>query len=375
MAMWAIPAALGALGAIAGGQQSRSSQTTERNLGPASALENQIAGMQPGQLSALEGMVNAGPGQGDVASGVQSQRDLAAMLQQYAAGGYLPSASDTAQARQYASTQFQPQQVALQQSFQDQNQRAAQLASQLGRPVNDPIIQARLAQEQMRQGAQLTAQESAMASQFAMQMPQQRLGYTAQLADVNANLASQAMSNRQALLSLGSQLQNAERNWRLSSAPVTTSQASGGGLQGIISGGLAGAGAGMGLANMFAGASGGQQQAGGLSAQAQAYNALPNYTGPSTASFAAPSVSRFTPQASAPAATGSTYTNMYPLAQQYNMPAFSQQPATPWNYQFNPTNLSGIPAYSPTPTIRPMQSGMQDLINANEKKSGVLYSW
>ena len=359
---------------MAGGQQNRSSQTTERNLGPASALENQIAGMQPGQLSALEGMVNAGPGQGDVASGVKSQRDLAAMLQQYAAGGYMPSEADTAQARQYAATQFQPQQVALQQSFQEQGQRAAQLASQLGRPVNDPIIQARLAQEQMRQGAQLTAQESAMASQFAMQMPQQRLGYTAQLADVNANLASQAMSNRQALLSLGSQLQNAERNWRLGSASTTTSQTGGGGLQGAISGGLAGIGTGMGIANMFAGASG-AQQAGGLSPQAQAYNALPDYTGPSTASFAAPAASRFTPQASALAATGSTYTNMYPLAQQYNMPAFSQQPANPWNYQFNPTNLSGVANYTPTPVIKPMHSGMQDLINANEKRSGTLFSW
>ena len=342
---FAIPAALGALGAIAGGQQSSSSQTTTRNLAPESELEKQIAGMQPGQLGALAGMVNAGPGQADVTSGLNSQRGLAAMLQQYAQGGYMPTEADTAQARQYATTQMQPQQVALQQAFEGQNQRAAQLASQLGRPVNDPIIQARLAQEQMRQGAQLSAQEGAMASQFAMQMPQQRLGYTAQLADVNANLASQAMANRQALLSLGSQLQGAERNWRLGASTTTTTQTGGGGLAGAISGGIAGAGTGFGIAKMFGGGNSGgeesQPAAGGLSAQAQAYNTLPNFSSPSTASFAAPAQSRFVPQA--PAATGSTYTNMYPLAQQYNMPAFSQPVANPWNYNFNPTNTSGIP--------------------------------
>lgn len=363
-----VAAVMGGLGAIAGGQGSQSSQTTTRNLAPESELERQIAGMQPGQLGALSGMVNAGPGQADVTTGLNSQRGLAAMLQQYAQGGYMPTEADTAQARQYASTQMQPQQVALQQAFEEQNQRAAQLASQLGRPVNDPIIQARLAQEQMRQGAQLSAQEGAMASQFAMQMPQQRLGYTAQLADVNANLASQAMANRQALLSMGSQLQNAERNWRLGSSTSTTTQTGGGGLAGAISGGLAGFGSGMGIANMFGGGTASQPAAGGLSAQAQAYNALPNFSTPSTASFAAPTQSRFVPQA--PAATGSTYTNMYPLAQQYNMPAFSQPVANPWNYRFNPTNLSGVNAYNPSPAISPMQSGMQREINRREANGG-----
>lgn len=305
-----LPIALGALGALAGSQGSQSSQTTTRNLAPESDLEKRIASMQPGQLGALTGMVNAGPGQTDVSAGLNSQRGLAAMLQQYAQGGYLPSEADTAQARQFASTQMQPQQVALQQAFEGQNQRAAQLASQLGRPVNDPIIQARLAQEQMRQGAQLSAQEGAMASQFAMQMPQQRLGYTAQLADVNSNLASQAMANRQALLSLGSQLQNNERNWRLGSSTSTTSQTGGGGLAGAISGGLAGFGSGMSIANMFGGgqAQGTQQQPTGGT----------GYLGVNT-SFGAPSqpaASRFTPSASSFA---------QPSIGSSGFPAFAQQ--------------------------------------------------
>lgn len=309
----AIPVAVGlaALGALAGSQQSQSTQTTTRNIAPESELEKQIAGMQPGQLSALTGMVGAGAGQTDVATGLQSQRGLAAMLEQYAQGGYLPSEADTAQARQFAATQMQPQQVALQQAFEGQNQRAAQLASQLGRPVNDPIIQARLAQEQMRQGAQLSAQEGAMASQFAMQMPQQRLGYTAQLADVNANLASQAMANRQALLSLGSQLQTNERNWRLGTSTTSTTQTGGGGLQGAISGGLAGFGAGAGIANMF---SSGQAQ--GLPMQT-APQAMLNQPSASTG-FGAPSqpvASRFTPSVSSFAQP----------APSFNMPAFAQQ--------------------------------------------------
>lgn len=309
----AIPVAAGlaALGALAGSQQSQSTQTTTRNIAPESELEKQIAGMQPGQLSALTGMVGAGAGQTDVAAGLQSQRGLAAMLEQYAQGGYLPSEADTAQARQFAATQMQPQQVALQQAFEGQNQRAAQLASQLGRPVNDPIIQARLAQEQMRQGAQLSAQEGAMASQFAMQMPQQRLGYTAQLADVNANLASQAMANRQALLSLGSQLQANERNWRLGTSTTSTTQTGGGGLQGAISGGLAGFGTGMGIANMFGGG-----QAQGLAAPQEVGGGM-GYLGVNT-SFGAPSqpaASRFTPSVSSFAQHASTL----------NMPAFAQQ--------------------------------------------------
>jgi len=126
--------------------------------------------------------------------------------------------------------------VAMQQAFQQQNLRANQLAAQLGRPANDPIIQARLAQEQMQGAERLGAAQSAYASEYAQQLPQQRLGYTAQLTDVRNSLASQAMANRQALLGLGQSLQAGERNWRLNTGTQWSQgqSESGGGLKGAL---------------------------------------------------------------------------------------------------------------------------------------------
>jgi hypothetical protein len=175
------------------------------------------------------------------------------MLQQFSQGGYMPSQQDNAQAQAFAQSQFAPQQVAQDQQFTQEKQRANQLAAQLGRPVNDPIIQARLSQERMQSQERLGAQQGAFASQFAMQQPQQRLGYTGQLAELQSGLASQAMQNRQALIGLGSQLQGQDQQFRLGAANRSSTTTGGGGMAGAISGGLAGFGSGMSLAGMFGG--------------------------------------------------------------------------------------------------------------------------
>jgi len=251
MAAWMIPAAGGLLGAIAGSQKDQSSSTAGVNVAPASSSELAAHRGISSAFGSLQGMVNAGANQMDVANATQSSRGLAQMLQQYSQGGFLPSESDWGTARQFATNAFQPQQVAMQQAFQQQNQRAAQLASQLGRPVNDPIIQSRLAQEQMQGSERLGAAQSAYASEYAQNLPMQRLGFAGELANVQNALASQAMANRQALIGLGSQIQGQERDWRLQTATRYGSGTSGGGLKGAISGAIGGVGAGLGAMNTF----------------------------------------------------------------------------------------------------------------------------
>lgn len=194
----------------------RSKNRSGIDLAPASAFEQELTKNLSGDYAGLRGLTDAtGLGASDVTAGTQSQRDLANMLQQYAQGGFLPGQQDFATANQFAQSAFNPQQVAINQQFQQEALRANQLAAQLGRPANDPIIQAKLSQERMRAQERLGAQQAAFATDFAMQLPGQRLNYTAQAANLRSSLASQAMANRQALLSLGSQLQAGERDWRL----------------------------------------------------------------------------------------------------------------------------------------------------------------
>ena len=96
------------------------------------------------------------------------------------------------------------------------------MSAQLGRPVNDPIIQAKLAQQQSQQQSVLGAQQTAFGSQFALNLPQQRLGFQAQGASVLQDLANRAQTNRQVALSLGSSIQNLERNFRLDAGLKTS---------------------------------------------------------------------------------------------------------------------------------------------------------
>lgn len=238
---WVVPIVTTLASAYASSQQDSTSST--RQVGPAGQ-----GGILGGQVSAsglgqLRDLVNQGPGSQDVAASQASSGDLSRMLQQFSQGGYMPTQQDTLSGQQYAQQAFQPQQLAIQQQFEEEKQRASQLAAQLGRPVNDPIIQAKLSQERMRSQERLGASQSAFASDFAMSQPQQRLGYTAQLANFQSGLASQAMANRQALIGLGSNLQGQDMQFRMGTAGTT--QTSGGGTKGAIMGGLAGLGAGL----------------------------------------------------------------------------------------------------------------------------------
>lgn len=252
-------------GGIAGAKGKKSvtenEQTSQLEVSPMGAQEALAQGVASGSLGQLQGLVGQGPGTQDVTAGLGAQRDLASMLQQYAQGGFMPGESDFQAAQKFAQGAFAGQQESLNQQFADQQTEARRLAAQLNRPVNDPILQAKLAQQQMRSQQQLAADQRGVATQFAQQLPGQRLDFAQQRAGVLQGLASQALSNRSNLLSLGSQLQGQQQQFRLATGKQvqtnTQTSKSGGGLMGAISGALGGASAGAGVANLF-GAAGSQ---------------------------------------------------------------------------------------------------------------------
>ncbi len=249
----AAPIAGALLGGLAGGGGGSQSQTTTRDLAPESAIGKRGGEVSLQNLNELQSLLAAGPGQQDVQAGTQSSRDLASLLQSFAQGGFLPGQADIATSQGLAQQLFAGQQNALQNAFSDQRVQASRNAARMGRSAIDPVLQNKLAQEQTRQQGQLNADIGSYATNFALQLPQQRLGFQQQLAQVQSGLASQAMANRQALLSLGSQLQQQDQNFRLGSASTTTTQSQSGGLQGAITGALSGASAGLGAGKALGG--------------------------------------------------------------------------------------------------------------------------
>lgn len=244
------------VGGIAGSMQDHSHSSSSNSSGVdlvgAGANESQATTGIGKDYSALQSMINGGPGQNDVTAAYGQQKDLASMQADYARTGGAASQQDILQAQESAKLQFAPQQVALDQSFKDEQTRASQLAAQLGRPINDPYIQAQLGKERMNNMQMLAANQGAFVGQQSQQNSMNRLGFTQQLTDTRNSLASQAMANRQALLSIGQGIQSNERNWRLQISNKwgngSLDTTSGGGAKGAMAGGLAGFGMGAGSA-------------------------------------------------------------------------------------------------------------------------------
>lgn len=249
--------ALGAASGIAGAVGKGGSSSTSRSMAGPSALERDAETSNIQSLQGMSSMVNAGPGVGDVQAGSQSQRDLAAMLQQYQEGGNIPTGQDISRAENYASQQFGAQRLGIQQQFQDAQQQYAQQAQIQGRNTLDPVFRNKQNIEMQRQMQMLGAQQGQFASQFAQQQPGQRLNFAGQRASVLGGLASQAMANRQALLQMGNQIQQGQQNFRLGASGSQTQSSQGGGLGGAIAGGIAGLGTAaqtaQGLQSLFSG--------------------------------------------------------------------------------------------------------------------------
>lgn len=281
----------GVLGGIAGSQKDKTSQTTSQNssvnlrsfddlMKGAGAGEQLGSEIGVSQLRNFQSMVSQGAGEADVMASLRGQRNLADMLGLAGAQGGFAQGQDIQQAQQFASQVFAPQREMLSQNFEDQRIQTNRLAAQLGRPVNDPVLQARMAQSQNREMANLAAQQGAFGAQQAQDAVGRRLQLAGQAESIRSGLATQAFQNRTALAQLGRQLTEQERNFRLAAAGKSTTniqeKISGGGVGGAIAGAIGGASTFAGAAGKFGGPSGGTSSGGGFGTSAL------NARGPST---------------------------------------------------------------------------------------------
>lgn len=247
----AVSAGVGVAGAVKGsskGETSSKSDVSTVDAGQATAAENAAgAGINTG-FSQFSDLVQAGPGASDVTAGVGASRDLADLLKQYQQTGGAPSQQDQSQANTFAGQMFAGQRLGAQQAAIEANQTYAQQAAIQGRGGLDPIFRNKVAQQQQQSEQMIGAQQGAFAAQQSQQFSQNRLDFAGKRASVLGGLATQALSNRQALVGMGSQIQSAERQFRLATATRTgtgqgagTTVTPGSALNGL-SAGLAGLG-------------------------------------------------------------------------------------------------------------------------------------
>lgn len=250
MSWWMAAPAL--LGAIAGAQGSGGkSRTDSVNVGPESELER-IARLQQtqgfGQLDRIQ--------REDFSRANQASQSYGDLLKQYQQTGGMPSQADLAQGRSFAEQALAPQQAQINLAMRQATEASQRQAGLSGRGPNDFALNIRLAGQRADLMTQLGAQQSALGLQQAQQISQNRLGYAGQYADLQQGLATQAMQNRMAIMSLGSNIQSAGQNFRANTATRTTSQpGSPGGLMGALTGAFTGAQAGTGLMRAFNGMS------------------------------------------------------------------------------------------------------------------------
>lgn len=252
-----------AVGGIAGGQKdkqqevggfSSSSGVTLKDFKDlqtgAGDLEKQSYDAQLKQFTELLGLVGRGPGQSEIDSNNTYQNSFATQLQSLMQNIQNPNvAANTDKARGL----FAPQQTRLEQQFQDQRTEGQRMAARMGRPGNDPILQNKLMQEQSRQQRVLDSEVGSYARQLPELEANNIMNIGGTLSNLRQGLASQALQNRQTLLSMGQQLASSERNWRLGNASHTqsgdsdSSVYSGGGFKGAVTGMMSGASMGMGM--------------------------------------------------------------------------------------------------------------------------------
>lgn len=164
--------------------------------------------------------------------------------------GQAPSAERIRQAQAFTQDVFAPAEESIQQAFQDQETAFARRAAQMGRSSADPILAAKLAQQQVRERSLLESQKTAFRAQESVNAPLRQ--FQNQLAGLGG-LSQQAAANRQAVFSLGSDFANTMMNYRLATATRTNQSAgtstseSGGGLKGALTGAFGGAAAGAGI--------------------------------------------------------------------------------------------------------------------------------
>lgn len=240
------------LGAVAGGQKKKSSSTTTKSsleridLSARTEEEARAEEIAAEQLQRLNDEINANKPS-------EAQLRFEQLLEELTTGQISEERLQSAQ--QFAQDVTAPEQVALQQAFKDQEIRANRQASILGRQINDPILQARLAQEQIRQQQSLLARQTSIAAN----LPFNQFSIAGQGLETLNNLSQQQLQNRSSVLGLASREAARAQQFRINTASrVTTGTSntkgkSGGGLGGILSGALGGAGLGASAFNAFGG--------------------------------------------------------------------------------------------------------------------------
>jgi hypothetical protein len=225
-------------------------------------------GLLQKEFGNFQSMINAGPGAADIAAGVGAQRDLASMLQAYSKSGGVPGQEDISTANSFAKDIFAAREMQMQNLFKDQQTQSNQQLAMMGRDINDPIMRAKMFEQQQRESGMLGAEKQGFAAQYAQALPGQRLGFAAQRADVLSALGDRAQQNRLALLGIGSSLGEAERAWRLNTATRTSRTEKETGLGDIVTGAIGLGGTALGFANLLGGGGGAGAMGAGGAAQA-----------------------------------------------------------------------------------------------------------
>ena len=206
------------------------SQTSQLNLRDPSQLQFLVNPVRNQQFSQIQKILKQGFGAEDFSRGVGAQRDLGAALQELARSGGVPTESDIQMGQDVTADLFAPQFEAFRQFSSDQKRDAARQASRMGRSASDPIIQSRLRTALFNQRSALEAQRQSSARQFAMRQPFQRIGLQTQAANFLSGLGQQALSQRQGLIGLATQLFQSEEQNRLAAAGKTQTGSSTGSI-------------------------------------------------------------------------------------------------------------------------------------------------
>lgn len=249
--MGAVAAIGGAvLGGIAGSKKDKS-QTTDLSTSTESV---QLSAQSAEEKAAEQSAFNQIGGLESDLSGIRGftqQDQFAKLIQELITG---PSAERIQQSNQLTDQLFAQQQNALNQSFDQQNINFSRRAAQLGRSQSDPILNAKLAQEQIRQQQNLSSAKTS----FAAQNAQEGAGRSLQGAISGiSGLQQNAIQNRQAVFGLGFDFSNSLRNFRVNTATRTrdvsgtSTTESGGGMKGAITGAIGGAGFGLNAATAY----------------------------------------------------------------------------------------------------------------------------
>lgn len=318
-------AGMAALGAAAGSMKS----------GPDS--NNYGRGTSGDALEAYKNLVAKGPGAADVTAAYDAKKNYNTILADKASNGLY----DSAAGNRLADQQFAGARQSLAQSLQDQMAIANRSASAAGRSTNDPILRARLGAEAMRAKAGLAAQQGSAAMELGRQNTLDSLNMGSQRVNLLQGMADQAFQGQRNIFDMGSQIQ------QMDMASAQYEQSRGGGLKGLLTGAVTGAGAGMQMVSGFGGmGGGGGGMPGGMA---------------DSSSFTMPQMgSQF---GRAPAAMGTGWSGGMSAAPQFPSNPFGGSSSAYNPAYFNQANFAGATSFGPQNA--PPRMGMTSAFGPN----------